>query len=127
MLVTISRGGSASAEPLEQLQPLAEAFVDAAAWSRGLDSQAGNTPRLDRREERQVVAERIDVVAVSDDHHQRAGRMSRQRGRHEREARAPDSAQGGSVPCGQAGQDLGKARLSFKTRDQVQQSVRRPG
>ena len=87
MLVTISRGGSASTEPLEQPQPLAiDLVVHDALAGRVFAFPGGKLFGGDVGEQRQVVAEVVDVVHVRTDDDQRRRGVANQRGRHQRAA-----------------------------------------
>ena len=116
--------GGRGEQPLEQPQPFAVGFVEDHGVA-GLALPGRKLLRFDRREQGQVVAKVIQVVDMRQHRHDQARGMTNQRGRDQREARSPDSAERGRMTGLQAGQHLGKTLLRLQARDQLGEPVRR--
>ena len=125
MLVTTSRGGGRRPTATSAAAAARRRSRRKRPFRRLSRSQAGKRSGWIGPEQRQVVAKVVEVVDVRPDDDQRAGRMAHERGRHQRAARAPDSAQRGRMASLQAGDHLGEAALRFQTSDQIVQSIGR--
>ncbi len=109
---------------LEQPQPLAVRLViDQRFALFAFPSRESMGPH--GGEQRQVRTKVIQIVHLGPDDYYRTGGMPNQRGRHQRAARPPDSAQRGGMPRLQAGDYLGEAPLRFQTPNQIEELIGR--